>query len=117
MRQFIAPLSVCNATVSHGTLHPRHLAHRFVAFLREIGHPLAHDLRVQLYAIQSKDGLDSDELIYFVDELINVLNDASPFGYAFQSHIGDGSDFGYWQWEDVDAYEMAYPLNYRETYG
>lgn len=39
---------------------------------------------------------ESEEANYIAEELFDVMNDYSPEGHYFGSHIGDGSDYGYW---------------------
>lgn len=35
------------------------------------------------------------------ESMFNYLNEVSPKGYYFGSHIGDGSDFGFWEVNDL----------------
>ena len=44
---------------------------------------------------------ESDDMTYFLnEELFDVLNSYAPNGYYFGANIGDGSDFGYWKFEE-----------------
>jgi len=46
---------------------------------------------------------DSEDSAYFLNEtLFEVLQDYAPEGHYFGAHIGDGSDFGFWPFEDDD---------------
>ena len=40
---------------------------------------------------------DSEEAESLLQELFDALDGASPEGYYFGAHPGDGSDFGYWE--------------------
>jgi hypothetical protein len=41
---------------------------------------------------------DSEYMDYFLNEvLFDALNLYAPDGFYFGSHIGDGSDFGFWE--------------------
>ena len=47
------------------------------------------------------DRWDSEFMHYFLNEnLFDLLNSYAPEGYYFGSHPGDGSDFGYWKFEE-----------------
>lgn len=35
-----------------------------------------------------------------IQDLFDTLNQISPEGYYFGAHPGDGSDFGYWEWQE-----------------
>ena len=44
---------------------------------------------------------NNEDVSYFLHEqLWDVLNSYAPDGYYFGSHIGDGSDYGYWKNEE-----------------
>ena len=78
--------SLLDRTVSHGTFQPRHLVPAFADLLTELGSPAPP--------------MDfTDEA---VDELICQLDRLAPKGYYFGSHPGDGSDFGFWRYDDED---------------
>lgn len=52
-------------------------------------------------AIDNDERWDSEYMLYFLNEtLFDVLNSYTPDGYYFGAHIGDGSDFGYWLYEE-----------------
>ena len=51
-------------------------------------------------AVDNDERWESEDMTYFLnEELFDVLNSYAPNGYYFGSHIGDGSDFGYWKCE------------------
>lgn len=47
---------------------------------------------------------DSDECTYVMNELFDALDSYAPDGYYFGPHEGDGSDFGYWEYNEDNEY-------------
>ncbi len=45
---------------------------------------------------------EDEEMLYFTDELFDILDSYAPDGYYFGAHVGDGSDFGFWSSEYLD---------------
>lgn len=43
---------------------------------------------------------DSEDIAYLLEELFDTLNSYAPTGYYFGSHIGNGSDYGFWKIEN-----------------
>jgi hypothetical protein len=43
---------------------------------------------------------DSEAASFMLDVLFDYLNNCAPEGRYFGAHIGDGSDFGFWESED-----------------
>lgn len=50
-------------------------------------------------ATDSDERWSSDDVDIFLLELNNILESYAPEGYYFGTHIGDGSDFGFWKCE------------------
>lgn len=48
------------------------------------------------------DWWDSEEATEICIELQDTLQEYAPEGYSFGTHMGDGSDFGYWSDEELD---------------
>lgn len=44
---------------------------------------------------------DSEAAAYMSDVLFDYLNNCAPDGHYFGAHVGDGSDFGFWEYEDA----------------
>ena len=95
-------------SISHGTLRPQDLIPAFLDALAVVD-PAAHTQfclspfgPIPAYASEDDDSdwWVSDECQWLMTDLHNALDDASPEGYYFGSHPGDGADFGYWLFED-----------------
>lgn len=82
-------------SVSHGTMRKEDLIPTFCSELRSLGHRSKELTRIE--KSQNKKGYyESEESEFDLDSLFEMLNNhAMPFFY-FGSHMGDGSDFGYW---------------------
>ena len=111
-------------TVSHGTLRVQDLLPAFLDTLSQLDPPRYSKIILELDAEYQRSktpvgiasyaggyckGLDlcdddawwsserSDELL---TELFDALDDLAPEGARFGSHVGDGSDFGFWAVEE-----------------
>lgn len=82
-------------SVSHGTMRKEDLIPSFCSELRSLGHRSKELTRIEKK--QDKKGYyESEDSDYDLDSLFDMLNNhAMPYFY-FGSHVGDGSDFGYW---------------------
>ena len=45
---------------------------------------------------------ETESCSWLIDMLFDVINEASPDGYVFSAHIGNGSDFGFWSIEMME---------------
>ena len=90
-------------SISRATLRPQDLIPRFLSVLKDTPE-YAQTISVVPTHVMEDDMADwweSEDCIYFLNEqLFDILNKYAPDGYYFGSHIGDGSDFGYWRTED-----------------
>lgn len=100
-----------NETVIRGTLRNCDLVPAFLSVIRDTPEYAQMiqtnewDLKVMFDAgaNDSDPRWESETMLYFLDELMHVvLNNYAPEGYYFGSHIGDGSDFGYWEIDEED---------------
>ena len=98
-----------DCTVIHGTHRACDLVPAFLDVIKDT--PEYQQIMMSnaeyLNVISDPTALDDDErweseyMTYFLnEELFDVLDSYAPNGYYFGSHIGDGSDFGYWKCEE-----------------
>lgn len=90
--------------ISHGTLLARDLIPAFLATLRDYN-PMGH---AQItcspfplppsYALEDdeSDWWNSEDASWFLESLMDALDNAAPEGYHFGVHEGDGACFGFW---------------------
>ena len=96
-------------TVIEGTLRNQDLLPAFISLLRKV----APDAYVQLmvcafspipaYADDDKDSSwwESEDAYALLESLMDELDQCADEGYYFGAHPGDGSDFGYWKFEEI----------------
>lgn len=91
-------------TVSHGTLNEEHLIRAFVPALtyilthaENVGGYSTYFERDFLNAIKNNQAGSEENILEF---LFDALDKFAPEGYYFCAHVGDGSDFGYWENEE-----------------
>ena len=100
-------------TVIHGTHRPEHIIPVLMSLLFKLDKERAREIWQQepelLEALCSEqagipsDYWQTDDCMFFLnEELFDIMEDYAPAGYYFGAHIGDGSDFGYWQDEDTE---------------
>jgi hypothetical protein len=103
-------------TVIHATLRPQDLIPAFFEMLNTLGDrdrvqairdefkiPDSELIGSDLRIIDDHPWWNSEDASYLLNEvLFDALNDHAPEGHYFGAHIGDGSDFGFWQFEDDD---------------
>jgi hypothetical protein len=90
-------------TISHGTLRTEDLLQAFADELKLLDMANEYEsLLRKCNRIIKKGDYDSEEAVYLVNEsLPDALNSFAPDDCYFGSHPGDGSDFGFWEY-DVD---------------
>jgi len=87
-------------SVIHGTLRTEHLILAFLEELEAIDRDRADSFweRIPAEAFEDLDHIwwQTDEAMWMLEELFDILNEyAPPFCY-FGALEGDGSDFGFW---------------------
>ena len=83
-------------SVSHGTMHPKHLIPVFLDVLKTYAPEKYNAYVKENQEVLDLDGIDDETLGYVVEELFDKLNEIAPDGTYFGSHPGDGSDYGFW---------------------
>jgi len=91
-----------NVSLSHGTMRNEDLIPCFAAALREYGsragmlddieYTLEYKNMARYYACECAG--------YDLEWLFDALQDYAPDGYYFGAHPGDGSDYGFWEYEE-----------------
>lgn len=102
-------------TVIHATLRPEDLIPAFMEELERRSIRAASRITSE-YAADgwpySMSGLhygdpftkkQSELAPHLLEDLFDALNEVAPEGHYFGAHMGDGSDFGFWQGEAVDS--------------
>jgi len=101
-------------SVIHGTLRTEHLILAFLEELEAIDRDRADSFweRIPAEAFEDLDHIwwQTDEAMWMLEELFDILNEyAPPFCY-FGALEGDGSDFGFW----IDRYAFEEAIEYGE---
>ena len=95
--------AIIDQTVVHGTLLTADLVKSFTDEYARIG---GRPSNVKLFRshLLLADGQEREELLSFdLEDLFELLDELAPEGTTFCSHPGDGSDFGFWTYEDADS--------------
>lgn len=89
-------------TISHGTMRPEDLIPAFADELRRLRGALPRDLANDIRKLEANEYLDSDLADGVLKDLFDTLQEYAPdYGY-FGAHPGDGSDYGFWLFEDFE---------------
>ena len=89
-----------NQSIIHGTLRNEDLAYAFAsALLRWAESNCKMEDMGYVASIYQKPELADIETVI---GLVETLEAMAPEGFYFGPHIGNGSDFGFWELEDVD---------------
>lgn len=93
-----------DCSLMRATHRPQDLIPAFEMAIRdtpEYTQIIACNSGVPSYAVgdDSADYWHSEDALYYLDELFDVLDSYAPEGYYFGAIEGDGSDFGYWKIE------------------
>ena len=86
-------------TIIHGTLLASDLAPEFLSELARHDAKSAAELSAEWETIDP----DSDDAPEFVADVSDRINEFAPDYLYFGSHVGDGSDFGWWVCEDIES--------------
>tara|TARA_R100000655_G_scaffold80270_1_gene119691 strand:- start:5681 stop:5983 length:303 start_codon:yes stop_codon:yes gene_type:complete len=94
-----------NQTISHGTMRSEDLIPKFLEVLEELNPKVAESAKsrfeIDVVRLQQWNELAVQETqSQFLSELFDLLDQEAPEGFYFGSHIGNGSDYGFWQLEE-----------------
>ena len=98
-------------SVIHATMRPEDLIPAFMAVLTVCNPDKAFDLKERNPNLKNAlhnagAGLpdpwwESEEASFLLNEdLFDAMQDIAPEGHTFSSHPGDGSDYGFWPYEE-----------------
>jgi len=95
--------AVADQSVTHGTLRAEDLVEAFTEEYERLG-GRPHNIKLFRSHLLLEEGEDrEDELSYDLEDLYELLNELAPEGTSFGAHEGDGSDFGFWTYEEMEA--------------
>ena len=95
-------------SISHATMRNEDLIPKFVSVLFILNSEKAHELwksNTELLTalcdynagIEGNPYWDSDDATEVCNDLFTLLDNETPNGFYFGSHIGDASDYGFWR--------------------
>ena len=109
--------NLVNTTVIHGTHRMQDLIPAFLNTLSVVW-PEAYEgymtAPIPAYVMDEGDSStwwDSEDAGYLLESLLEQLGVAAPERCYFGTHPGDGSDFGFWEYEDMYGTEEPVPDN------
>lgn len=104
-------------SISHGTMRAEDLIPAFTSVLKDLDPKLEEKIgreyrrvykaldhpenRSEWGSVYLPAALD-DDAGWLMESLFDALNDCAPSGYSFGAHEGDGSDYGFWAYDDDD---------------
>lgn len=91
-------------SISHGTMRAEDIIPEFASVLKELDTEGKYDDLIS--EAQNIEDYNSDEADYILEDLSNALDYYAPEGHYFGAHIGDGSDYGFWE-DDITEGEYS----------
>ena len=109
------PSSMTGKSLSSGTLKSEHLIESFMDFLQSVKVELGieekvNNLQEEVNALEKDEdgdfvGESQETATYILNEdIFDLLNNIAPEGTSFGSHEGNGSDFGFWEYENEEEF-------------
>jgi hypothetical protein len=92
-----------NVSLSEATMRPEDLIPCFIEAIKNIdpdNAPLMDSMSVLEDDIEKEGYFDTEECLWDLEYLFDTLNALAPEGYYFGAHVGDGSDYGFWEREE-----------------
>ena len=87
-------------TVIQGTLLPEDLVQAFTDEYERLGGRSSNVALFRSHLLLPEGEDREEELSYDLEDLFDLLNELAPGGTSFGSHPGDGSDFGFWTYNE-----------------
>ena len=88
-------------SISSGTMRPQDLIPDFVYTLRYLGHRSKELTRIER-RMNSTKYYETEDSMWDLESLFDMLQEHAPDYVYFGSHPGDGSDYGFWVSDFVD---------------
>ncbi|PNV83843.1 MAG: hypothetical protein C0610_16695 [Desulfobacteraceae bacterium] len=82
-------------SVSHDTMRPEDLIPEFLYVLQQLNRGK------YILMKDHPEDWDSEECSDYLAELFDVLDQEAPVGFYFGARMGDGSDYGFWEAEEI----------------
>jgi hypothetical protein len=93
-------------SVISGTMRKEDLIPDFIFELGELEHESDNLSEIITRFNESdKSYFKSEDSDFDLEELFDMMDEHSPEGYYFGAHPGDGSDYGFWMFEDYSDNE------------
>lgn len=99
-------------TVSHATMRPEDLIPVFFSVLEEFAPEKAEGIHIAEGFLPTcpLSTIDWETWVkyhpecasYLLDGLFDAMNEIAPEDHYFGSHVGDGSDYGFWPIESLE---------------
>ena len=92
-------------SIIHATLRPQDLIPAFLTELQSLDpdnyQQVLKDYPEYNSTLKDEDPFwGSETAAYMIDTLFEYLNNCAPEGHYFGAHVGDGGDFGFWEYEE-----------------
>lgn len=89
-------------SVSYATMRAQDLIPVFLEVMKDTPEYIQIMQTMPSYPFDDDSGSwwDSEESTYYLETIWDTLDSYAPDGYYFGAHVGDGSDYGYWKFEE-----------------
>jgi len=91
--------SFVDKSLSHATMIEEDIVEAIQAALKGVLDE-DHDLWVSIEEFWDAEKGSEDRTVLLNEDIWEAMNEIAPKGTSFGSHPGDGSDFGFWTWDE-----------------